>query len=234
MDRSKLFYFERSNDRRRRRSSASIAWWSPIFRHIRWQWAILRELWSRIWRNRPIRQANPPSPDKNRIKLQTSVLPADVKLTIGIIVFRERTRRFANGVSSSPSANANAGGQPAVAAPFTPPAAPAVDPQWESDVANPLRRITFYFALAAIYIRFSVIHEMLAVLLNLNLYLLYIFMPPAILGVLATGGIRRTLAARSSKYWVAFLFWLFLSTPFSAWRGGIGYFTFTRTQKRNT
>jgi len=115
-------------------------------------------------------------------------------------------------------------GKPAAAGtavvPSIVPPAPAVDLQWESDLANPLRRITFYFALAAIYIRFSVVHEVLAVLLNLNLYLLYIVLPPAILGIVATGGIRRTLAARTSRYWLAFLGWLCLSAPFSAWRGG--------------
>jgi O-antigen ligase len=122
-------------------------------------------------------------------------------------------------------------GKPAATGtPFVPPiapAAPAVDLQWESDVANPLRRFTFYFALAAIYIRFSVVHEMLAVLLNLNLYLLYIVLPPAILGIVATGGIRRTYAARSSRYWLAFLGWLCLAASFSAWRGGSAIHVYT-------
>jgi O-antigen ligase len=109
----------------------------------------------------------------------------------------------------------------------TPPTAPAVfappatfDPQWEADRNNPLRKKLFYFALAAIFIRFSVIHEALAVALNLNLYLLYFVMPPTILGFIVTGGIRRTLQARSGKLWLAFLSWLFISTVFSSWRGG--------------
>ena len=99
------------------------------------------------------------------------------------------------------------------------PAAPR-NLQWESEVANPFRKFAFYFALAAIFIRFSVIHEVLAVVLNLNLYLLYIVMPPALIGVALTGGIRRTLKERPAQYWLGFLVWLFLSTLFSAWRGG--------------
>jgi O-antigen ligase len=98
--------------------------------------------------------------------------------------------------------------------------APAPDGEWESAEANPVRRLLFYFALAAIFIRFSVIHEALAAGLNLNLYLLYLVMPPALLGVLITGGIRRTLRARSALYWVAFLLWICLATVFSSWRGG--------------
>jgi O-antigen ligase len=88
------------------------------------------------------------------------------------------------------------------------------------DVTNPVRRILFYFALGAIFIRFSVIHEALAVLLNLNLYLLYLVMPPAILGVIITGGLRRTLKAPTARYYIAFVVWLFIAVPFSGWRGG--------------
>lgn len=78
----------------------------------------------------------------------------------------------------------------------------------------------FYFALATIFIRFSAVHEALAVALNLNLYLLYIILPPAIFGVVVTGGIRRTFQARSTKFWLAFLGWLCVATLFSKWRGG--------------
>jgi O-antigen ligase len=98
--------------------------------------------------------------------------------------------------------------------------ASADDLQWEADRINPFRKIAFYFALAALFIRFSVIHEVLAVVLNLNLYLLYIVMPPALLGVAFTGGLRRLFKANSSRYWMAFLLWCCLSAAFSAWRGG--------------
>jgi O-antigen ligase len=143
-----------------------------------------------------------------------------VNLT-GDILFRERKRRFAGGVSPPPSVIPGLERNPAPAAtPLPQRLAAAVDLQWETDLANPLRRFTFYFALAVIYIRFSVIHEVLAVLLNLNLYLLYIVLPPALAGVILTGGIRRTWSARSGRYWFLFLAWLCLSAPFSSWLGG--------------
>jgi O-antigen ligase len=116
----------------------------------------------------------------------------------------------------------------AVAPPVAPPKAVssiataplADDKQWEADLISPFRKIAFYFALAAIFIRFSVIHEALAVLLNLNLYLLYVVMPPTLLGVALTGGLRRMFRANTTRYWLGFLVWLLLSTAFSAWRGG--------------
>ncbi len=45
-------------------------------------------------------------------------------------------------------------------------------------------------------------------------------MPPTLLAVAITGGLRRTLKTRSVRYWLAFLFWLCLATLFSSWRGG--------------
>ena len=153
------------------------------------------------------------------------LIPADGKLKQVSILFRERTRRHANGVST-PVVPAVAKVEPpqAVATPIVAPkaAAPpsADDLQWEADRSNPFRRIAFYFALAAIFVRFSVVHEVLAVVLNLDLYLLYIVMPPALLGVAFTGGFQRLFKAKSSRYWALFLVWLCLSAVFSAWRGG--------------
>lgn len=142
---------------------------------------------------------------------------ADGRLKVGLFLFRERKRRPDNGVKPSPAPP----GRPSIAKnPVLSAPAPAIDVQWESDRANSFRRFGFYFALAAIYIRFSVVHEALAVALNRNLYLLYFVMPPALLAVVGTGGIRRTLQANSARFWMAFLAWLCLATPFSAWRGG--------------
>lgn len=139
-------------------------------------------------------------------------------------MFRERTRRYAKGVAASPVEQAR-GLRPAPvasgAAPkVTAPAPASRDLEWEADVNNPLRRFAFYFALAAMFVRFSVIHEVLAVILNLNLYLLYLLVPPALIGVAISGGIRRVVRERTGRYWLLFLLWLFLSTLFSAWRGG--------------
>ena len=138
-------------------------------------------------------------------------------------MFRERKRRFTSGVSPSASSVtvADTGAKPThIATPVVTRTAPAIDLQWDADVNNPFRRFAFYFALVTMFIRFSVIHEVLAVILNLNLYLLYLVVPPALMGVAITGGIRRVVRERTGKYWLLFLGWLFLSTLFSAWRGG--------------
>jgi hypothetical protein len=97
---------------------------------------------------------------------------------------------------------------------------PHADLRWESDRNNLGRRFAFYFGLGLIFLRFSQIHELLTELAGINLYPLYIFGPPTILGVLFTGGLRRTFQSRTAWYWTAFFAWLALATPFSVWRGG--------------
>lgn len=133
-----------------------------------------------------------------------------------------RERPVSTGVVSQV---ADRSGPGSVATSLPPPKAaplPAVtqeDLQWEQDKYNPFRRIAFVFALVTIYVRFSVIHEALAVALNLNLYILYLILPPTFAGIVITGGVRRTLRARTALFWVAFVMWLCLSTAFSVWKG---------------
>src|SRR5690242_6161567 len=73
--------------------------------------------------------------------------------------------------------------------------APAVatDPQTSSAV----RKIALGFGLALIYVRFAVLPEFLFYFTGVNTYLLYLLAPPAVLGLLFTGGLRRTLRARA-------------------------------------
>ena len=94
--------------------------------------------------------------------------------------------------------------------------AAATDPQTSSAV----RKIAFGFGLALIYVRFAVLPEFLFYFTGVNTYLLYLLAPPAVLGLLFTGGLRRTLRARASWCWIAFFGWMILATPFSSWRGG--------------
>jgi O-antigen ligase len=111
-------------------------------------------------------------------------------------------------------------------APLAPePATHAATSQWDSDRSNGLRKLTFYFALAVIYIRFSELHEIFTYHTGSNSYILYLLSPPALLGILLFGGIRRVFSERMLKsrlayYWIGFVFWLALSVPFSSWRGG--------------
>lgn len=127
-----------------------------------------------------------------------------------------QSKRALPGVSSARAlpAGDNPGAQSA------PPPRQAIDPQWDADVANPARRVCFFFAVGLIFIRFSMIHEALGYYLQVNLYLLYIFGPPALLGVVLTGGLRRLLRGRAPLYWLGFTAWMAVAAVFSEWPGG--------------
>jgi O-antigen ligase len=93
-------------------------------------------------------------------------------------------------------------------------------PIGSNDQSNPLQIFGLFFGLSYIFIRFSMIHEALAWSFGVQLYLLYIFAPPAFLAVVITGGIPRTFRMRPTFYWLAFALWMVFITPFSQWRGG--------------
>ena len=70
-----------------------------------------------------------------------------------------------------------------------------------------------------LFIRLSVIAEVIAHTLRVNTYLLYLVGPPAILGALFSGGVYRTLRHRAALWWMGFFCWMVLATPFSTWVG---------------
>ena len=102
--------------------------------------------------------------------------------------------------------------------PLVPPA-PSENIQDRAERQNPLRKIAFYAGLGFLFLRFSAISELLLFYTHINFYLLYLFAPLSILGMLTTGGVARSFRHNSSKYWVAFYVWMILATPFSFWRG---------------
>jgi O-antigen ligase len=108
--------------------------------------------------------------------------------------------------------------------PPTPPVAAALslqpDPYWQVDLDNPFRRIGVYFALVFVFVRFSMIHEVIGFHTGVHLYLVAALGLPSILFATFSGGIRRTLRYRASHFWLAFAGWLVLTIPLSAWQGG--------------
>ena len=94
--------------------------------------------------------------------------------------------------------------------------APIADP----DENIPFRKSAFRFGLAVVFTFFSVLPDLIFNRTGVNIYLLYVIGPPAILGVLLTRGIRRTFRYRAPYYVVAFFAWMILATPFSSWPGG--------------
>jgi hypothetical protein len=91
-----------------------------------------------------------------------------------------------------------------------------VDP-WET---HPFRRLFLFCGLATLFLQLSVLPELLLYTTNKNTYLLYLVAPPAILGALVTGGLRRTFRATPSYLWTAFYLWMIVAIPFSSWPGG--------------
>jgi O-antigen ligase len=90
-----------------------------------------------------------------------------------------------------------------------------------SDVENnPLRKFAFYSSLGLMLTLLAVLPELLAYLTHTNTYLLYLVGPPAIIGAMFTGAVRRTFRHRSAYYWIAFFVWMVLAAPLSDWKGG--------------
>jgi len=107
---------------------------------------------------------------------------------------------------------------PGTAAPVAVGQAPlSFDDAWEIE---PVRKISFYFCLAALFLRLGVVPELILYLTHVNTYLLYVVAPLAIVSTLLKGGVRRTFQARASYYWLGFFAWMALATPFSSWQGG--------------
>lgn len=93
-------------------------------------------------------------------------------------------------------------------------------PSADRDDNHVFRKIVVGFSLAALFVRFGVLPELIAVLTGANTYLLYITAGPALLATLLSGGLRRTFRLRASYWWMAFFLWMVIATPFSFWQGG--------------
>ena len=89
----------------------------------------------------------------------------------------------------------------------------------ENAEKDPFRRLALRAGLGMLFVMMAVLAELVASLLHTNTYLLYFVAPPAILGVVFTGGLGRTLRHRPAQFWLAFFCCMALSVPFSSWRG---------------
>ncbi|MBZ5632287.1 MAG: O-antigen ligase family protein [Acidobacteriia bacterium] len=85
---------------------------------------------------------------------------------------------------------------------------------------NPIRRVGLNLAMVFLFFRFTGLHEVAAAKFGFNSYVLYVFGAPAILCLLLSDGLARTVQSRQAKYWLGFVFCLVASVPFSDWRGG--------------
>ncbi len=96
---------------------------------------------------------------------------------------------------------------------------------------GPLQLLGFRCALILVFLRFSYLHETITFLTGVNTYVLYLFTPFALLGVIACGGLYRTFREWPAKFWLGFLLWMILAIPFSSWPGGSFevFFVYLRT-----
>ncbi len=89
--------------------------------------------------------------------------------------------------------------------------------QDDVSINNPARRMGLYFALAVVFLRYSLLHEVLAYFGGFNTRLLYVFSIPALLLLFGSNGLSRAFSSRTTKYWLLFIVWLFITVPFSYW-----------------
>lgn len=95
-----------------------------------------------------------------------------------------------------------------------------VPQEQDLQTANPARKVALVFALSLIFVRVSMLHTVLTGRYGINIYPLYIFAIPALLGVVVSGGFKRVFRYGVAKYWLLFFGWMFFCVPFSVWRGG--------------
>jgi len=98
-------------------------------------------------------------------------------------------------------------------------------PVWEPD--SGLRRIALYSTVCFLFVRFTFLHEILALTLGLHSYLPPLFGVPALIGVILGGGIQRVLRLKAVYLWLLFGGWLIVTVPFSSWPGNSAQAVFT-------
>jgi O-antigen ligase len=82
------------------------------------------------------------------------------------------------------------------------------------------RKVSLYFALALVFVRVSMLHQLLEYLLHTDTYLLYAAGIPVVIAIFSTGGFRHAFKYTSAKYWAAFVLWLIPTTIFSTYKSG--------------
>lgn len=78
----------------------------------------------------------------------------------------------------------------------------------------------FYFALAFVFLRFSLLPEIVTHKFGVNLRLALVFGVPTLVLLFLTGGFRRAFKGAAAWMFLGYLSWLLLAAPFSVWRGG--------------
>ena len=100
-----------------------------------------------------------------------------------------------------------------------PPILPS-DRAWDHAANSRVRKVGFYFVLAFVFVRFSLLSEVFTYGMGFKPYLVIILGPPAVFLALMSGGLPRLIRCRPAWFWLGFMFWLLIASPFSSWLGG--------------
>ncbi len=116
---------------------------------------------------------------------------------------------------------------PRPSSPGRPAAAPSTSPSsllneriaWETAVNNPTRKMGFYFGVTYVFLRFSMLHESIAMLLHINTYLALLTGIPGVILSVAGGGMQRIWESKVGRLWMGFVCLMIAALPFSSWLG---------------
>jgi hypothetical protein len=142
-----------------------------------------------------------------RAKLINKVTPTDLKK-------RSKNRTYL--YDQHPVTGEFVSGQP----PGRPSSGNAAGKPKDAERLEKRRKVALYFALALVFIRFSMIHQILEYLLHTDTYLLYFVAIPVIFGIFTTGAFKRAFQYRPALYWAAFAVWLIPTSVFSTYKTG--------------
>jgi hypothetical protein len=93
-------------------------------------------------------------------------------------------------------------------------------PQFRRDADDPVRRISFVLGLCLLFVRVSMIHEVITAETGINSRLLYIVGIPFLLTIPGSGAWGRTFHKNRNWAWIGFIVWMSMATLLSTWVGG--------------
>ena len=97
---------------------------------------------------------------------------------------------------------------------------------WLSQVDNPWRKFGVVALYPFFFLRFTDLNLIIAAKTGFPNYLLYFAAVPAVLGLLASDGVRRAFRLKSSWYFLGFMILMAFAAVFSSWPGGSILYTF--------
>ncbi|HEX5423165.1 MAG TPA: O-antigen ligase family protein [Candidatus Acidoferrales bacterium] len=106
--------------------------------------------------------------------------------------------------------------RPIPALPWAPKAAAARNLEPKS--GRSFQKWGFYAAIGLVFVRCSLLQEMLTYELHFDTYLVYALGIVAVVAILASGDLKRLFQVRAAYYWVAYAAWMILAVPFSIWK----------------